>query len=145
LFREIIRILANECGGPRFEPHLTLCLAQDRQSLRRIKSAPIQLRVREIACSSKFTKTLFVRFKSSATLEKLIVDLGGNAKSVRDPHVSLLYQKMSILSKRELVSTIKLPFAEVVFDSIKAVRCISPTTTRRDVESWRVLTTKRLR
>ncbi len=146
LFREIVRILAKQFDAPTFEPHLTLGLAQDRQSaqrvLRRLKASPIRLRLRGISHSSKFTKTLFVRFGPNKSLGKLIVDLG--CKSVRDPHVSLLYQNMSILTRRELARTIRLPFREVAFTSIKAVRCVSPTTTRADVKSWRVVATKRL-
>jgi hypothetical protein len=162
LFRELIRILAREFDAPRFEPHLTLIAArQDRQPrnnrgsrtlsespkkvLLQLKASPIRLRVRGISFSSKFTKTLFVRFAPSKSLDKLVVDLAGVRKSVRDPHLSLLYKKTSILAERELASTIKLPFREVVFDSIKAVRCISPTETRADVESWRVIATKTLR
>ena len=148
LFCEIVRILAKQLDAPRFEPHLTLCLAPDRQSLskvlRRIKLSPIRLRVRGLSCSAEFTKTLFVRFKSSRALKELIVDLGGEAKSLRDPHVSLLYKRIPARLKKELTSTIKLPFREVVFDSIKAVRCASPTKTRADIESWRVIATKRL-
>jgi hypothetical protein len=33
----------------------------------------------------------------------------------------------------------------VVFDSLKAVRCISPTQSRADVEGWRVVSEKVLR
>ena len=58
LFRELIGILAQEFDAPNFTPHITLCPAQDRHQLR----GPIRLQVREIAFSSKFTKTLFVRF-----------------------------------------------------------------------------------
>ncbi len=149
LFREIIRILAKQFDAPRFEPHVTLFLAQDRHrsktALSRRSAAPIRLRIRGIGFSSEFTKTLFVRFAPRKSLDRLIIDLGGKGTPVCDPHVSLVYKKMSILAKRELAATINLPFREVVFDSIKVVRCISPTQTRADVESWRVLATKRLR
>jgi hypothetical protein len=98
--------------------------------------------------SSKFTKTLFIRFQSSEALERLIVDLAQISKSrprfVSDPHLSLLYKKMSIPVQRELARSIKLPFSEVSFDSIKAVQCASPTLNRVDVEAWRVVATKSL-
>ncbi len=153
LFCELIRILAKRFDAPRFEPHLTLLVtAEDRQApkqiLEQIDASSIQLRLREISFSSKFTKTLFVRFKSNNTLEKLIVDLRRATKSrgkfVRDPHVSLLYKKIPVAVKRGLASTIRLPFKEVVFDSIKAVRCHLPVRDRADVEAWRVLATKSL-
>jgi cyclic phosphodiesterase-like protein len=156
LFRKIIRILAEEFDAPRFEPHLSLLatpLPKDRQATRRIlervKARPIRLKIRDISFSTIFTKTLFVRFKSSATLEKLIVDLARAAKSRvnsrPEPHVSLLYKKMKASLKKELASAINLPFREVSFDSIRAMRCVSPTATRADVERWRKITERRLK
>jgi 2'-5' RNA ligase len=153
LFRALIRVLAKQFDAPRFEPHLTFfTTAQGRRRtkeiLRQIKSEPIRLKVRGIGLSSKFTKTLFIRFQSSEALERLIVDLAQISKSrprfVSDPHLSLLYKKMSIPVQRELARSIKLPFSEVSFDSIKAVQCASPTLNRADVEAWRVVATKSL-
>jgi hypothetical protein len=150
LFRELIRILTKRFDAPRFEPHLTIFVtSQDRSSPRRVlrqtKASPIRLRVRGIGSTSKFTKTLFVRFVPNRSLKKLVVDLAGKAKSLRDPHVSFLYQKLPLPIRKELAATIKLPFREVAFDSIQAVRCVSPTTNRADVEAWRTIATKSLR
>ena len=165
LFRELIRILAQEFGAPFFEPHLTLLVVrQDRprnnpgsrsrsaspgEILRSVDAAAsIRMRVRGIGFSSRFTKTLFVRFKPNKSFEKLIVDLSRATKSrikrVRDPHVSLLYKKLPASMKRELAATIRLPFRDVVFDSIQAVRCSLPVLNRASVEGWRVVTTKSL-
>jgi hypothetical protein len=82
-------------------------------------------------------------------LAKLVVDLAretqSSIKSARDPHVSLIYKKMPTSTKKELASTIQLPFSTVLFDSIKAVRCASPTKTRSDVEAWHVVAKESLR
>ncbi|MEP6708544.1 MAG: hypothetical protein ABJB32_00250 [Verrucomicrobiota bacterium] len=153
LFREIIRILANQFDGPRFEPHLTLfATAAARQSSRKIleqiDAKPIRLRVREIAFSSKFTKTLFVRFVRTPALDDLKAKLRLATKLpagvLRDPHVSLLYKRMPISAKKDLASAIQLPFTEVDFNLIRAVRCISSTQTCADVAGWRVVATKSL-
>jgi len=147
LFSKIIRILAVEFDAPRFEPHLTLCRAPEEQPakfLRKIRASPIRLRICGIAYSDKFTKTLFISFENKARLEKLVRDLGGRAKSLRDPHLSLIYRRLPTAIKRELAATIKLPFRDVLFDVIKAVNCVSPIDTRQDVESWRSVATKRL-
>src|SRR6266542_3735225 len=56
-----------------------------------------------------------------------------------EPHLSLLYKKMPAIARRELAYSIKVPFSEVIFDALKAVRCISPTQSRADVEAWRVV------
>jgi hypothetical protein len=66
-------------------------------------------------------------------------------KPVRDPHISLLYKKLPARTKRELAATLKLPFRDILFDSIKAVRCTSPTRNVADVRRWKVLATRSLR
>jgi 2'-5' RNA ligase len=154
LFRALIRILAKQCDGPRFKPHLTIfATPQDRQSpakiLRRLKAKPIRLKVSGVSYSEQFTKTLYVQFGSNKEFEKLAVDLGRVAglriKAPAHPHLSLLYKDIPAAAKKQLASTLKLPIREVVFDTIKAVRCAAPTQTRGDVESWRVLAKKRLK
>ena len=60
------------------------------------------------------------------------------------PHLSLLYKAMETAARRELVASIVVPFFEVAFDTIKAVRCVSPTQSRADVEAWRVIGAARL-
>jgi hypothetical protein len=153
LFRELIRILAKQFDAPRFEPHLTLLVTAEarqvpKQIFDQIDLSSIRLRLQEVSFSTKFTKTLFVRFKSNDALKNLIVDLRratkSRGKSGRDPHLSLLYQKIPVAVKKELASTVKLPFCEVIFDSIKAVRCHLPVRTRADVKAWRTVATKSL-
>jgi 2'-5' RNA ligase len=153
LFRELIRILAKQFDAPRFEPHLTLLASPDRRQsaskvLQQIDASPIRLRVRGITFSSKFTKTLFVRFESNKSLKKLATNLGHAAKtrapSLRDPHLSLLYRRLPAPVKKELAATIKLPFREVTFPSIIAVRSALPIRSRSDVKAWKVVARKRL-
>jgi len=148
LFTEVIRILAKEIGAPVFQPHLTLCARSDRESagalLRQIETEPVRLRVREIAHSSKFTKTLFVRFAPAKFLGRLIRQISGESESLSDPHLSLVYKKLPTPIRRELAKTITLPFGQVTFDSIVAMSCVSPTETAQDVRSWRKLASKRL-
>jgi len=165
LFRELIRILAQQFEAPLFEPHLTLLVVQQDRRLRNnrgsrnhakspgkvlqsVNAESIRMMIRGTGSSSRFTKTLFVRFKSNKLFEKLIVDLSRATKSrikpVRDPHVSLLYKKLPPSIKRELAATIRLPFRDVIFDSIQAVRCSLPVADRADVEGWRAVAIKRL-
>jgi len=153
-FSETIRILAKQFNAPRFEPHLTIILTPEigvspHKILKQIRTSPISLKVCRIGFSSKFTKTLFVRFMSNKSLAKLAVDLAretrSRGQSAHDPHLSLIYKKMPTSVKKELASAIQLPFSTVLFDSIKAVRCASPTKTRWDVEAWHVVAKKSLR
>src|ERR1700720_1175809 len=86
LFCEIVRILREEFGAPNFEPHLTLfSTTKDRESpkkvLAQVSARRIRLTTRGVAFSSEFTKTLFVRFRSSDALRKLVADCSRAAKS----------------------------------------------------------------
>jgi 2'-5' RNA ligase len=153
LFCNVIRILGREYRAPNFEPHLTLFVTtKDPQSsskiLRQLRSRPIRLEVRGVAYSPKFTKTLFVRFKSSPALRKLVPELGRairvSARAPADPHVSLLYKKVPQRVKKELAAVIKLPLRNVRFDSIAAVRLTLPVRTGADVESWRIIASRKL-
>jgi Cyclic phosphodiesterase-like protein len=152
LFCEIIRILCREFKAPNFDPHLTILLDPNRQSptavLRQIKPGPIRLSLQGVGHSSKFTKTLFVRFKPNRMLERLVVDLSRAAKTrakpVPEPHVSLVYKKIPAAARKELASAIKMPFREVVFNSIKAIPCNLPVKSRANVEAWRAVATKSL-
>lgn len=53
-----------------------------------------------------------------------------------NPHLSLLYKNLAAPVRRELAGSISIPFSEVSFDAIKAVRCILPTESRADIEAW---------
>lgn len=154
LFCEIIKILCKQFAAPNFDPHLTLLTTtEDRLSpkevLQKIKAAPVRLTVQAMAFSSEFRKTLFVAFKPNRSLQDLVVDLGGTTgarpKPLSDPHVSLLYQAVAPNVLKELAGTIKLPFTEVTFDSISAVRSVSPIETKADIEAWEVLAEESLR
>lgn len=148
LFREIIRILASGFNAPRFEPHLTLGPAKDACSppalLRDLRIPPLKLRIRGIAFSAKFTKTLFIRFEPNRDLQRVAGLAGKDRKSLRDPHLSLIYKKLPAATKREMAWTIKLPFRYLMFDVLQIMNCASPTETSRDVENWRMLGRKRL-
>ena len=153
MFVELIRILAAELDGVAFEPHLSICVAPNtktvRDALKQVSVSPIHLRIKGVSFSNAFTKTLFVRFERNAALDELNTKLRCAAKVskevLRDPHVSLLYKRLPMAAKKELVSTLRLPFKEVTFNAIKAVRCQAPMTTPADVNSWRTVATKRLR
>jgi 2'-5' RNA ligase len=152
LFSEMIRILARQMEARPFEAHLTICVGPEkvhaRKVLEKISAAPIRLQVAKVAASNRLTKTLFVRFRRNRALDELKEKIRRAAKipaaRLGDPHVSLLYKRMAMSAKKELASTIRLPFREVVFDSIKAVRSISPMETVADIDSWQVVATKKL-
>lgn len=154
LFCEMIRILCHELDAPNFEPHLTLFVSNSSQPparvLRKLKSGPIRLRIHRVAFSPEYTKTLFIRFKPSKPLHKLILELGcasdTRVTAPRDRHLSLLYKRrISSATEKELAATIKLPFRVVRFDRVAAVRVNLPIQNRGDIKAWKILATKTLR
>ena len=150
---KVIVDLARRYNGPVFEPHLTVHVEADgAESSEKIISKvachrePIELEVLDVHHSDEFTKTLFVRLAPNTKLQQLhdmIRNAAQNSSEYRlEPHMSLLYKKMPLLKRRELAESIKLPFSRAIFDSLKALRCTSPTLNRTDVEAWRVLAAK---
>ncbi|HEU5313305.1 MAG TPA: hypothetical protein VFU08_05725, partial [Candidatus Udaeobacter sp.] len=108
----------------------------------------IVLRALKVDGSSEFIKTLFVQFALNTQLRQLNQSIRNATQGSSDyqlnPHLSLLYKRMSIQDRRLLTHSIEVPFPEVTFDSLKAVQCISPTQSRADVETWRVVAEKPL-
>ena len=149
-FHRIINDLARRCDAPVFEPHLTIHVGADRadaaenalgdaaRECKLIGLAPLG-----IDQSDEFIKTLFVQFAMSAELRKIndMIREAANDSSQYElnPHLSLLYKKLEAAARGELAASIDVPFSEVTFDAIKAVRCVSPTQSRADVKAWRVV------
>jgi putative hydrolase of the HAD superfamily len=148
-FKTMIADLARQYSAPVFEPHMTIYVGSDQadaeQVIARAVSSfgPIEDKVLDVDHSGEFIKTLFVRFAMNRKLQQLnamIRDVAQDSSGYElKPHLSLVYKRMSIQRRRLLARSIEVPFSEVIFDSIKAVRCVSPTRRRADVEAWRVV------
>jgi 2'-5' RNA ligase len=149
-FQRIINDFARRCDAPVFEPHVTIHVGADRA-----ESAKNALRDAARECkligltplgidqSDEFIKTLFVQFAMSAELQKIADIIRGTTNDSSyyqlKPHLSLLYKNLAAATRRELAASINVPFSKVPFDSIKAVRCVSPTKSGADVEAWQVV------
>jgi 2'-5' RNA ligase len=154
-FQNIVNDLAEQYSAPEFEPHVTVHVGVDcTETVDEVlskagrSSKKIALQVLNVSSSSEFIKTLFVHFTRSTQLQQLNQSIRTAAQDSSDyqpsPHLSLLYKQMSIQDRRLLTRSIEVPFSGVTFDSLKAVRCVSPTRSRADVEGWRVVAEKPL-
>ena len=154
-FQRIINDLAGRYDAPVFEPHLTIYVGADRadgaeealgNAARLFKLT--RLTPLGIDQSNEFIKTLFVQFAMSAELRRINDSIREAANDSMPyelkPHLSLLYKNLTPASRRQLAASISVLLSEVTFDAIKAVRCVSPTQSRADVESWRTLVTNKL-
>jgi 2'-5' RNA ligase len=154
-FSTLIAELAARFDAPIFEPHVTLYVtsaeneeAADVLARGAANAEPYRLCISGIDYSDEFTKTVFVQFQPDPGLTELSARLRAASASKRDyqlnPHLSLIYKTMSEQSRAELARSLTLPFAEVVFDSVKAVISPAEIKSREDVEAWRVVAEKRL-
>lgn len=153
--QSVINDLAERYAAPKFEPHVTVHVGGDcTDAVDEVLSKAardcerIDLQALEVSDSSDFIKTLFVQFAVTTQLQQLNHSIRTAAQDSFDyelnPHLSLLYRRISIKDRRLLARSIEVPFSEVIFDSLKAVRCISPTQSRADVEAWSVVAEKPL-
>lgn len=149
-FQRIIEDLARRYDAPVFEPHVTVHLEADQAdtAAKALDKAANECQVvrqtpLRIDQSDEFIKTLFVQFAMNADLRKInavIQNVSSDSSQYElNPHLSLLYKNLAAATRSELAASITLPFSEVTFGTIKAVRCVSPTESRADVEAWRVL------
>ncbi len=154
-FQRLIKDLARRHNAPFFEPHVTIYVgANDANAAEKALSKAarewqtINLKALGINHSDEFIKTLFVQFAMNRKLRQLHQTIRDAAQDLSDyelnPHLSLLYKNMPATARRELADSIKVPFSGVIFDSLKAVRCISPTQRGADVDAWRVIATREL-
>jgi hypothetical protein len=155
-FQKIINDFAGRYDAPVFEPHVTIHVGPVHAAAasRALRDAAhectrITLEPTRIDQSEEFVKTLFVEFAMTAELRQLneAIRNAGNDSSQYElkPHLSLLYKKMPTETRRGLAACVQVSFRNVAFSVIKAVRCISPTQCRRDVEAWRIVEALSLR
>jgi 2'-5' RNA ligase len=154
-FQKIISDFAARYDAPVFEPHVTIHVGPDHVdgASRALgdaahKCTGITLKPTRIDQSEEFIKTLFVEFAITAELRQLneVIRNAANGSSQYElqPHLSLLYKKIAAETRRDLAGSIKIPCREVTFGAIKAVRCISPTQSRADIDAWRIIEARSL-
>ena len=154
-FQRLIKDLARRYGAPFFEPHVTIYVGvNNANAAEKVLSKAarewqtIGLKALGINHSDEFIKTLFAQFAMNRKLRQLHQIIRNAAQDLSDyelnPHLSLLYKNMPATARRQLADSIKVPFSKVIFDSLKVVRCISPTQSGADVEAWRVVAAKSL-
>jgi hypothetical protein len=155
-FQRIINDLARLYGAPVFKPHVTVHVGADQAdaAAKALEEAARECKLTGltplgIGESDEFIKTLFVRFAMSAELRKIngIIRQATNDSPQYElkPHLSFLYKNLESPTRSELAASITVPFSEISFDSLQAIRCVSPTQTAIDVEAWELIAVRTLR
>ena len=154
-FQGLINKLAQQYDAAAFEPHVTVFVGENRIGAARralsqvaLEAEPTNMKTLGIDQSDEFIKTLFVQFAPNRRLRWINETIRDAAKDSSrydlKPHLSLLYKTMPAATRRDLAASIGVAYSDVSFDAVKAVRCVSPTQTRADVEAWRVLASAKL-
>ena len=154
-FQAVINDLTQQHDAPVFEPHVTVFVGANRvgaaeralsQVAREWKS--IELETLGIDHSDEFIKTLFVQFALNRRLRQINETIRDAAKDSSHyelkPHLSLLYKTMPAAVRREMAASTSVPYSKVSFDTVRVVRCVSPTRSRTDVEAWCVIASAEL-
>jgi hypothetical protein len=145
VFSREIKKLARQFGAPLFEPHVTIFVAPadsraPHEVLHKFEKVNIELTIHSIRFEEEFTKTFFVQFETNSALEQLGDAIwkasGARDRYLIDPHLSLLYANLPPETKQRLADDMRLPFREVRFTAICAMRCARPTTKAVEVEQW---------
>ena len=145
VFAKTIRELARRFETPVFAPHVSVFIGPENsrhpaEILREIGKVMLELTIHSIRCSQQFTKTLFVQFEPSVSLQELGDRIWKASKApeqfVINPHMSLLYANLAAEKKKALVDEIRFPFRNVGFSSICAMRFAQPTATVGEVKQW---------
>ena len=155
-FQRIINDLARRYDAPVFEPHVTVHVGADQadaaaKALEKVASECklVRLMPLRIDQSDEFIKTLFVQFAVTAELGRIngIIRHAANDSPQYElnPHLSLLYKNLPAATRSELAASITLPFSEISFGSLQAIRCVSPTQKCADVEAWELIASRILR
>ena len=155
-FATLIAELAQRFDAPIFEPHLSIFAepANEAHARRVIKEVaadfgPIGMSVVGIRFSEEFFKTVFVQFSASAAITQLSAAIQSRSIDAGefhlDPHLSLIYKNMSPDDKNKLAGSLRLPFDEVMFDSVAAINVPNGARTRTGVESWETVAERRMK
>jgi hypothetical protein len=152
----LIAELAQRFDAPLFEPHLTIYVESiSRSNARRVLDevatdfGQIRMSIAGVRFSEEFFKTVFIQFFASVALTRLSEAIQSRSVDSSgyhlDPHLSLIYKTMSANEKNKLAASLRLPFDEVVFDSVAAINVPNEAKTPAGVESWERVAERRLK
>jgi 2'-5' RNA ligase len=150
VLRSTIRRLAVEYDAVEFEPHVTVFCgpSTDDEScaiVRRIAGqfSPIELTGDRLDHSGLYTKTLFVQFHDSAVLRQIFKTAAAHysrpSNYILNPHLSLLYKKLSPAKLKKLCETLDIPMGGYTFDRVRVIETELPIEDDGPLRRWRVV------
>lgn len=153
--RSIISKLCAQLDATEFEPHVTVFSgpSTDAEALAvagRIAARfpPMALAARHLGHSGVYTKTLFVQFQESALLWEMFetakTHYSRPSNYVLNPHLSLIYKKLTEARREELAATLEIPMGRYEFGRLRMIETELPIEDEGPIRRWRVLCDDRL-
>jgi 2'-5' RNA ligase len=150
LLRSTILRLAAQYDAVEFEPHVTVFCGpstddEARAVVRRVAGqfGPLELIGDRLDHTHLYTKTLFVQFRDSAALRSMFETVATHCSRpssyVLNPHLSLLYKKLSSVTLKTLSQTLSVPMGDYAFDRLRMIKTEVPIEDEGPVKRWRVV------
>lgn len=146
---DLIRDLSASQGTAPFEPHVTVHSGnlRDLETLMALVTdavtaiPPFALRIRGVASSESYFRSLFMEFEESPLLRGIHDRMrgGGEKGYLLDPHLSLMYGEMPRHRREALARGVKLERSEIHFDQVKIMTPRNRQKGWRDTVQWQTL------
>ena len=148
--RALIVHLATSLDAVEFEPHVTIFCGPSSEAAARAVAGwiaaqftPFELVANRLDCSPQYTKTLFVQFRESAAARQMFRAAARAyarpSDYVLNPHLSLVYKKLTETKQGELCETLDVPMGAYPFDRIRMVETELPIEDPGPVRRWRMV------
>jgi 2'-5' RNA ligase len=148
--RTTVRNLASKYESADFEPHVTLYSGETTDEAITLAASevfkqhlPLTLNPVRIAHSDIYHKTFFIQFSATPqlTLAAAVAKTGfpPHCNYELDPHLSMLYAKVSESVRTTLSQSVHLPMSAITFDAVRAIESEVPLSSPEQVRRWRTI------
>ena len=138
--QQIITDLCRGYSQDSFLPHLTLwsgacTMSQALRWVKQQKSAPIQLTLHPTTFGDDFFQCIYIPMEENQSIRELHDNACASLARTEGfhPHISLLYGHHSISRKRDISTSLHIPFSSITFTELALIEGHS------DPSKWKVL------
>jgi hypothetical protein len=150
ILKKSIDRIAQQVGGPTFEPHVTILAGENELTYAALSAVvrnvvitpllPITVETAGIATSKDYHKDLFITFADETPFLKISRRFAAalqNTSFQLNPHVSLMYRTMDNGAKEGLAATVPVP-SKLTFERIALVTPGIGQINWDRVEAWQI-------
>lgn len=151
VFQSLIIALAKRFSSPLFVPHITVYSCRRTSGQQELGVAAglaercrcLSMRSLGLASTSMLARTLFLNLQQDHELTSLCQSLHGAVQNPSNyslaPHMSLLYQTLSVTEREALVDEIIAPLHEIRFSELWVMAIPEKLTCLDDYYGWQPL------